>query len=57
MCFNYAFLYTYSCHEKWESAAYSLFVWDSRNVRGLSYVMLEFIQLYQELFCGEIYPS
>ena len=43
MCFNYAFLYTCSSHEKWVSAAYSLFVWDSRNIGGLSYVMLEFI--------------
>ena len=43
MCFNYAFLYTCSCHEEWVSAAYRLFVWDSRNIRGLSYEMLEFI--------------
>ena len=43
MRFNYAFLYTCSCHEKWVSAADSLFVWDSRNTRGLRYEMLEFI--------------
>ena len=43
MRFNCAFLCTCSCHEKWVSVAYSLFVWDSRNIRGLRYVMLEFI--------------
>ena len=43
MCFDYAFLDTCSCHEKWVCAAYNLFVWDSRNIRGLRCAMLEFI--------------
>ena len=41
MCFNYAFSYT--CHEKWVSAGYNSFVWDSRNIKGLRYVVLESI--------------
>ena len=41
MCFNYAFSYTCTCHEKWVSAAYNSFVWDSRKIRGLRYVVLE----------------
>ena len=43
MCFNYAFSYTCSCHEKRVCAAYSLFMWDSRNIRGLRCAMLEFV--------------
>ena len=43
MRFNYAFLYTCSCHEKWVCTAYSLFVWGSRDIRGLRSAMLEFI--------------